>query len=146
MRRRLFVIGTLCAVFANVAPGLAADVLVGRYQMVPMGGQQPTLVLLDTATGCVWQLAQNPETKRYTFVETDVENLHWTWGGGAQGKIAERIDASTLKDEQKQVLKQELARTACGWSPVVQTPPPQTPAGAGASPAAPPASAGPAKK
>ncbi len=112
--------------FYLAVPGVigAAELSPGRYQMFTVPGQQTWLFLLDTATGCTWQLGQNPETKRLTFVETDVENLHWTWGGGAQGRIAERIDASNLPEDQKRTLKRELQQTACGWSPVVQTPAP----------------------
>ena len=66
--------------------------------------------LLDTHTGCVWHIVQNPDTKRSTFIEVDVENLHWSWGSGAQQTLAARIDGSQLTAEQKTALKQELAR------------------------------------
>ena len=51
-----------------------------------------------------------------TFVEVDVENLHWSYGSGAQQLLAERIDASNLTDEQKTGLKGELRKTGCGLS------------------------------
>jgi hypothetical protein len=85
-------------------------------------GQQAGVFLLDTATGCTWQLGANPDTKRLTFIEMDVENLHWSWGSGAQQKLAQKIDESKLPEDQKTLLKQELNKTACGWTPVVLTP------------------------
>jgi hypothetical protein len=97
---------------------------VGRFQLVSVAaGQQAGVFLLDTATGCTWQLGSNPDTKRLTFIEMDVENLHWSWGSGAQQKLAQKIDEARLPEEQKNLLKQELAKTACGWTPVVLTPP-----------------------
>jgi hypothetical protein len=122
MRPVVVVFGILALCLAVPAVSGSAEPPGGRYQLVPVPGQPTWLFLLDTSTGCTWQLGQNPETKRLTFVETDVENLHWTWGGGAQARIAERIDASNLPEEQKRTLKRELQQTACGWSPVVQTP------------------------
>lgn len=109
--------------FAQV--GLAsAQVNVGRFQLVSVSaGQQAGVFLVDTASGCTWQLASSTETKRLSFVEMDVENLHWSWGSGAQSKIAQKIDESNLGSDQKSLLKQELKRTACGWTPVVLTPP-----------------------
>src|SRR5687768_3799828 len=96
---------------------------VGRFQLVSVSaGQQAGVFLLDTATGCTWQLGANPDTKRLTFIEMDVENLHWSWGSGAQQKLAQKIDESRLPDDQKTLLKQELNKTACGWMPVVLTP------------------------
>lgn len=93
---------------------------VGRFQLVSVSaGQQSGVFLLDTATGCTWQLGANPDTKRLTFIEMDVENLHWGWGSGAQPKLAQKIDESKLPEEQKTLLKQELQKTACGWTPVV---------------------------
>jgi hypothetical protein len=104
---------------------------VGRYQLVSVStGQHAGVFLLDTATGCTWQLGANPESKRLAFIEMDVENLHWSWGSGAQQKVAQKIDESRLPDEQKVLLKQELNQTACGWAPVL--PPPPT---AGSTPA-----------
>lgn len=100
-----------------------AQVNVGRFQLVSVSaGQQAGVFLVDTASGCTWQLASKPETKRQTFVEMDIENLHWSWGSGAQQKLARKIEESKLPDEQKRVLKQQLSRTACGWTPVVLTP------------------------
>jgi hypothetical protein len=97
---------------------------VGRFQLVSVAaGQQAGVFLLDTATGCTWQLGANPDTKRLTFIEMDVENLHWSWGSGAQQKLAQKIDESRLPEDQKTMLKQELNKTACGWTPVVLTPP-----------------------
>jgi hypothetical protein len=98
-------------------------VSVGRFQLVSVSaGQQAGVFLLDTATGCTWQLGANPDTKRLTFIEMDVENLHWSWGSGAQQKLAQKIDESRLPEDQKTLLKQELNKTACGWTPVVLTP------------------------
>ena len=102
-----------------------AQVNVGRFQLVSVSaGQQAGVFLIDTASGCTWQLASKPETKRLSFVEMDIENLHWSWGSGAQQKLAQKIEESKLPDEQKRVLKQQLSRTACGWTPVVLTPTP----------------------
>ena len=103
----------------------AAQINVGRFQLVSVSaGQQAGVFLLDTATGCTWQLASNPETKRLTFIEMDVENLHWSWGSGAQQQLAQRIEQAKLSNEQKQLVKQQLEKTACGWTTVVLTPPP----------------------
>jgi hypothetical protein len=52
----------------------------------------------------------------------DVENLHWSWGSGAQQRLVQKIDESRLPEEQKTLLKQELNKTACGWTPVLLTP------------------------
>jgi hypothetical protein len=103
---------------------------VGRFQLVSVSaGQQAGVFLLDTATGCTWQLGANPDSKRLTFIEMDVENLHWSWGSGAQQKVAQKIDESRLSEDQKTLLKQELNKTACGWTPVVLTPSPTNPLG-----------------
>lgn len=110
--------------FAQVKPG-STQVPVGRFQLVSVStGQQAGVFLIDTATGCTWQLGGNPETNRLTFVEMDIENLHWSWGSGAQQKLAQKIDESKLQVDQKSLLKQELNKTACGWTPVVLTPGP----------------------
>jgi hypothetical protein len=117
------IIVTVC--WGQFAPASAqsASVPVGRYQLVSVSaGQQTGVFLLDTATGCTWQLGANPETKRLTFIEMDVENLHWSWGSGAQQRLVQKIDESRLPEEQKTLLKQELNKTACGWTPVVLTP------------------------
>ena len=101
-----------------------AQVHVGRFQLVSVSaGQQAGVFLLDTISGCTWQLARNDKTKRITFVEMDVENLHWSWGSGAQGEIVKKIESSKLDKEKKALLKKELRKTACGWTPVVITPP-----------------------
>jgi hypothetical protein len=101
-----------------------AQVNVGRFQLVSVSaGQQAGVFLLDTISGCTWQLARNDKSKRMTFVEMDVENLHWSWGSGAQGEIVKKIDSSKLDKGKKSVLKKELRKTACGWTPVVVTPP-----------------------
>ena len=89
---------------------------VGRFQVMSSSNDPKTTFLLDTATGCVWSQVENTETKRMTFVEVDVENLHWSYGSGAQQVLAERIDASNLTDEQKNSLKEELRKTGCGLS------------------------------
>ena len=111
----------------------------GRYQLVVVPGHSGSPFLIDTATGCIWHLIQHQETKRSTFIEVDVENLHWSWGSGAQQLLASRIDASNLAEEQKRALKQDLQKTACGLSNVVLTPGP--PAGAGPAPTPAPAPA-----
>ncbi len=118
-------ISTLCLITVRSA---SAQINVGRFQLVSVSaGQQAGVFLIDTVSGCTWQLAPNPETKRFTFVEMDIENLHWSWGSGAQQKLAQKIEGSKLSDEQKRVLKQQLTRTACGWTPVVLTPTPKAP-------------------
>lgn len=94
----------------------------GRYQLVVVTGHAGSPFLVDTATGCVWHLVQNTETKRSTFIEVDIENLHWSWGSGSQQLLAARVDASNLTDDQKRALKQEVQKTGCGVSPVVLTP------------------------
>jgi len=113
----LLVLGLMwisCDVVAAQSTPLAA----GRFQLVSVAaGQQAGVFLLDTATGCTWQLGTNPDTKRLTFIEIDVENLHWSWGSGAQQTLVQKIDASKLSEDQKTLLKQELHKTACGWTP-----------------------------
>ena len=89
---------------------------VGRFQLVPGQGKDDRMYLLDTATGCVWVPVENTETKRMTFVEVDVENLHWSYGSGAQQLLAERIDSANLNHKQKADLKEELRKTGCGLS------------------------------
>lgn len=84
--------------------------------MIASPNDPKTTFLLDTTTGCVWSQVENTETQRMTFVEVDVENLHWSYGSGAQQLLAERIDASNLTDEQKNSLKEELRKTGCGLS------------------------------
>jgi hypothetical protein len=97
---------------------------VGRFQLFLAPGHSGSPFLLDTATGCIWHQVQHPETKRTTFVEVDVENLHWNWGSGAQQILASRVDSSNLSDEQKRLLKENLQKTGCGLSNVVLTPGP----------------------
>jgi hypothetical protein len=126
-------VGILTAQVGEALP----QVHVGRFQLVSVSaGQQAGVFLVDTATGCTWQLASSPDTKRLTFVEMDVENLHWSWGSGAQQKLGQKIDESSLSNDQKRALKQELAKTACGWTPVVLSPGPSS---APANPQSPPA-------
>ena len=123
-------------VFAQAAtsPGEAGP-QVGRFQLVVVPGHSGSPFLVDTTTGCVWHLIQNPESKRSTFIEMDVENLHWSWGSGAQQLLASRIDASPLPEEQKRALKQDLQKTGCGLANVVLTPGPSPAAGGSPAPA-----------
>ena len=101
---------------------------VGRFQLVSVSaGQQAGVFLLDTISGCTWQLARNDNSKRMTFVEMDIENLHWSWGSGAQDAIVKKIDGAKLDKDKKSLLKKELRKTACGWTPVVVTPPKTSP-------------------
>src|SRR5918999_3466841 len=127
----LIVLSLLWIPFGMVA-AQSTPIPAGRFQLVSVAaGQQAGVFLLDTATGCTWQLGANPDTKRLTFIEIDVENLHWSWGSGAQQKLAQKIEESKLPEEQKGLLKQELNKTACGWAPVMLTP---TSAGAAGRP------------
>jgi hypothetical protein len=123
-RARLFAVllGSFASTAFAQAPATGATPAPGRYQLVVVTGHVGSPFLLDTATGCVWHLVQNTETKRSTFVEVDVENLHWSWGSGAQQLLAARVDASNLTDDQKRALKLEVQKTGCGVSPVVLTP------------------------
>jgi hypothetical protein len=58
---------------------------IGRFQLISVSaGQQSSVFLLDTTTGCTWQLGANPDTKRLTFIGMDVESLHLELGNGAQ--------------------------------------------------------------
>jgi hypothetical protein len=114
----------------SVAAAQSTPIPAGRFQLVSVStGQQAGVFLLDTTTGCTWQLGANPDSKRLTFIEMDVENLHWSWGSGAQQKLAQKIDESRLPEDQKTLLKQELNKTACGWTPVVLTPSSADPSG-----------------
>lgn len=124
MSHRLLLLSMLAWFSVGAADLAMAQAPVGRFQLVSVAGQQANLFLLDTATGCTWQLAQNPETKRLAFSEMDVENLHWSWGSGSQQILAKKIDVSNQPEDQKRVLKEELRRTACGWTLVVLTPGP----------------------
>lgn len=117
------------------AQAAQSQVPVGRFQLVSVAaGQQAGVFLVDTASGCTWQLGRNQQTNRLSFVEMDVENLHWSWGSGAQQMLGQKIDQAKLPSEQKSQLKQELNRTACGWTPVVLTPPSIAPGKAEAAP------------
>src|SRR3989337_97250 len=107
----------------------------GRYQLIVVPGHSGSPFLIDTATGCIWHLIQHQETKRSTFIEVDVENLHWSWGSGAQQLLASRIDASPLPEEPKRALKQDLQKTGCGLANVVLAPGPSPAAGASPAPA-----------
>lgn len=112
------------------APAPGASPTPGRFHLVVVPGHPGSPFLIDTATGCIWHQILDPQTKRSTFIEVDVENLHWSWGSGAQQLLASRIDASTLTAEQKRALKEDLQKTGCGLSHVVLTPgppPAQTP-------------------
>ena len=118
----------VCGAVLVSSEAAPAEINVGRFQLVSVSaGQQAGVFLIDTASGCAWQLGSNPQTKRLTFIEMDIENLHWSWGSGAQQQLGRKIDESNLSSEQKQLLKQELQKTACGWTPVVLTPPPTAP-------------------
>lgn len=111
---------------AGVVPQAGApapsSTLYGRFQLVVVPGHPGSPFLIDTMSGCLWHQIQNQDTKRTTFVEVDVENLHWGWGTGAQQLLAGRIDAANLTDDQKRALKDNLQRTACGLSSIVLTP------------------------
>jgi hypothetical protein len=96
---------------------------VGRYQLVPASAGPGSLFLIDTSTGCVWHLVQNEKTKRPTFIEADVENLHWGWGSGAQQILAAQIDSLNYPAEHKKTLKQTLQKTECGQFNVTLAPP-----------------------
>jgi len=94
----------------------------GRYQLVVVPGQAIGPFLIDTATGCVWNYVANEKTKRPTFIEADVENLHWGWGSGAQQILAAQIESLNYPEEQKRTLKQNLQRTECGQFNVTVSP------------------------
>jgi hypothetical protein len=122
----------LAIIFFSPNQGTAAEtptpgVNVGRFQLVSVStGQQAGVFLIDTHSGCTWQLASSPETNRLSFIEMDIENLHWSWGSGAQQKLAQKVDEAKLPEDQQRLLKQELTKTACGWTPIVLTPSPST--------------------
>lgn len=126
--RRTLVILLMCLAlptmaFADasaLAPGGASP--AGRFQLFVVPGHVGNPFLVDTVSGCVWHLFHDEKAKRSTFIEVDVENLHWSWGSGAQQVLVSRVDAANLTDEQKRVLKQELQKTGCGLSSVVLTP------------------------
>ncbi len=124
------------ALTQSATPLPVMDPPIGRFQLIVVPGHPGSPFLIDTTTGCIWHQVQHQETKRTTFVEVDVENLHWSWGSGAQQVLASRVDSSNLTDEQKRAMKKGLQKTACGLSNLVLTPGPR--AGAGQSPAAAP--------
>ena len=96
------IILSVCWASCRVSTAQPTSIPVGRFQLVSVSaGQQSGVFLLDTATGCSWQLGANPDTKRLTFIEMDVENLHWSWGSGAQQKLAQKIDESRLPRNRK---------------------------------------------
>ncbi len=123
----VFIIVPICCLMQTAsvfAQGAPSQPPAGRFQLVSVSaGQQAGVFLVDSATGCTWQLGRNQETNRLTFVEMDIENLHWSWGSGAQQKLAQKIDEIKLPNDQKTLLKQEVSKTACGIMPVVLTPP-----------------------
>jgi hypothetical protein len=130
MRRILFLLPPLLVLSVSAfaeAPAPAPTPQSGRFQLIVVAGHAGSPFLIDTASGCIWHLVQHQETKRSTFIEVDVENLHWSWGSGAQQMLASRIEASNLPDQQKQSLKQELQKTGCGLTPLVLTPAPAEP-------------------
>ena len=103
-------------------PGAAPP--AGRFQLAVVPGHPANPFMIDTATGCLWHVFQDEKTKRFSFTEVDVENLHWSYASGAQTVIAARIDASTLGGEQKTALKQNLQKTSCGLFNVTLAPGP----------------------
>ena len=94
----------------------------GRYQLVSSSAGPGSVFLIDTTTGCVWHLVQNEKTKRPTFIEADVENLHWGWGSGAQQILAAQIESLNYPEEHKRTLKQTLQKTECGQFNVTLAP------------------------
>jgi hypothetical protein len=98
-----------------------SPVSFGRYQLVAAGSTGGPF-LVDTTTGCVWHMVQNEKTKRPTFIEADVENLHWGWGSGAQQILAAQIDSLNHTEDQKRILKQNLQKTECGQFNVTLSP------------------------
>jgi len=67
-------------------------------------------------------MVQNEKTMRPTFIEADVENLHWGWGSGAQQILAAQIDSLNHTEDQKRILKQNLQKTECGQFNVTLSP------------------------
>lgn len=106
------------------SPGSGAPAQAGRFQLVVVPGSNSSPFLLDTVTGCVWHQYYHQQTNRTTFIEVDVENLHWGWGTGAQQLLASRIEATSLPEEQKRTLKDNLQKTTCGAAGVALTPAP----------------------
>jgi hypothetical protein len=108
------------AISQSVPPASAQT--SGRYQLIVIPGHPGNPFLIDTQTGCIWHYGQNEKTKRATFIESDVENLHWGWGSGAQQILAAQIDTLTSSEEQKKVLRQNLQKTECGQFNVTLSP------------------------
>ena len=102
-------------------PGAAPP--AGRFQLVVVSGHPASPFMIDTATGCLWHAVQDEKTKRTSFTEVDVENLHWSYASGAQTVLASRIEAAPITDEQKNALKQNLQKTSCGLFNVTLGPP-----------------------
>ncbi len=122
---KLWILLTIFGLSFTMTREASGQVNIGRFQLVSVSsGQQAGAFLLDTVSGCTWQLGSNPKTQRLTFIEMDIENLHWSWGSGAQQKLAKKIEESKLPEEQQRLLKRELKKTACGWTPIVLTPTP----------------------
>ena len=128
--------GTLHAQTPSTAQ--TAPQTAGRYQLVVIPGHPGSPFLLDSTTGCLWHQVQDEKTKRTSFIEVDVENLHWSYSSGAQTLLAARIDASSITDEQKRALKQDLQKTGCGNFNVVLAPAPPPQAGGASAPKAAP--------
>jgi hypothetical protein len=105
----------------TIPPSTGSTSSFGRYQLLPAGSTGGPF-LLDTSTGCVWHLVQNEKTRRPTFIEADVENLHWGWGSGAQQILAAQIDSLNQPEDQKRILKQNLQKTECGHFNVTLSP------------------------
>ncbi len=117
------------ALAQSATPLPVMDPPSGRFQLIVVPGHAGSPFLIDTTTGCIWHQIHNQQTRRTTFVEVDVENLHWSWGSGAQQTLTSRIDGSNLNDEQKRAMKEGLQKTACGLSNLVLTPGPRAVAG-----------------
>lgn len=123
--------GTLYAQTPVTAPTVPQT--AGRYQLVVIPGHPGSPFLVDSATGCLWHQVQDEKTKRTSFTEVDVENLHWSYSSGAQTLLAARIDGAQVTDEQKRTLKQDLQKTGCGSFNVVLAPASQAQAGEAAA-------------
>jgi hypothetical protein len=106
---------------ATSAPSFSS-IGIGRFQLLSVPDDPMSPFLLDTVTGCLWHRLTQNDTKRVSFIEIDVENLHWSWGGGTQQVLAARIESSSLSDQQKRLFKDGLQKTACGVTNVVLTP------------------------
>jgi len=116
------VLAVAASALAQTPPATGASPAAGRYQLIVVPGHAASPFMIDTATGCLWHAIQDEKTKRYTFTEVDVENLHWSYASGAQAVLSARIDAAQLGDEQKNALKQNLQKTSCGLFNVTVAP------------------------